>query len=377
MPEGNKTEKATPKKRRDQRKKGNVFLSNDAVAVVTLLAGYMALRITMSGAVEQLSNFFRLCMQTAQSLSEVSLAGRLPELLKEATYTLFMALGPTVLVIVAAALGATFLQTRMLVSGESIQPKFSRINPLEGFKKLFSLRSVVEAGKGIIKITILLIIIYHFISGCMTAFVNYMNTDISAVCGDILSRLSSMILQIIIAFIAVAGADFYYQWWDYERQMRMSKQEVKEEYKQTEGDPLIKSKIREAQRKISQSRMMQQVPQADVVIRNPTHVAVALRYKPEQDSAPVVMAKGLDELALRIVKVAEENHIPTVEDVPLARSIYASAELNRQIPPELYGAVADVLVYIYRVNNRDLSKELSKKDQGGGKQPQSDRPGSN
>ena len=377
MPEGNKTEKATPKKRRDQRKKGNVFLSNDAVAVVTLLAGYMALRITMSGAVGQLSNFFRLCMQTAQSLSEVSLTGRLPELLKEGTYTLFMALGPTVLVIVAAALGATFLQTRMLVSGESIQPKFSRINPLEGFKKLFSLRSVVEAGKGIIKITILLVIIYHFISGCMTAFVNYMNTDISAVCGDILSRLSSMILQIIIAFIAVAGADFYYQWWDYERQMRMSKQEVKEEYKQTEGDPLIKSKIREAQRKISQSRMMQQVPQADVVIRNPTHVAVALRYKPEQDSAPVVMAKGLDELALRIVKVAEENHIPTVENVPLARSIYASAELNRQIPPELYGAVADVLVYIYRVNNRDLSKELSKTDQSSGKQPQSDRPRSN
>jgi len=377
VPEGNKTEKATPKKRRDQRKKGNVFLSNDAVAVVTLLAGYMALRITMSGAVEHLSSFFRLCMQTAQSLSEVSLTGRLPELLKEGTYTLFMALGPTVLVIVAAALGATFLQTRMLVSGESIQPKFSRINPLEGFKKLFSLRSVVEAGKGIIKITILLVIIYYFISGCMTAFVNYMNTDISAVCGDILSRLSSMILQIIIAFIAVAGADFYYQWWDYERQMRMTKQEVKEEYKQTEGDPLIKSKIREAQRKMSQSRMMQQVPQADVVIRNPTHVAVALRYKPEQDSAPVVMAKGLDELALRIVKVAEENHIPTVENVPLARSIYASAELNRQIPPELYGAVADVLVYIYRVNNRDLSKELSKKDQSGGKQPRSDRPGSN
>lgn len=376
MPEGNKTEKATPKKRRDQRKKGNVFLSNDAVAVVTLLAGYMALRITMGGAVEHLSSFFRLCMQTAQSLSASSLTGQLPELLKEGVYTLFMAIGPTMLVIVAAAMGATFLQTRMLVSGESIQPKFSRINPLEGFKKLFSMRSVVEAGKGIVKITVLLAIIYHFISGCMAAFVNYMNTDISAVCGDILGRLSSMILQIIIAFIAVAGADFYYQWWDYERQMRMTKQEVKEEYKQTEGDPLIKSKIREAQRKISQSRMIQQVPQADVVIRNPTHVAVALRYKPEQDSAPVVMAKGLDELALRIVKVAEENHIPTVENVPLARSIYASAELNRQIPPELYGAVADVLVYIYRMNNRDLSKELSKEGQSGGNKPGPDRPGS-
>jgi flagellar biosynthetic protein FlhB len=335
----------------------------------------MALRITMKGAVEHLSSFFRLCMQMAQVLPTSSFEGQLPELLKEGAYTLFMAVGPTMLVIVAAAMGATFLQTRMLVSGESIQPKFSRINPLEGFKKLFSLRSVVEAGKGIIKITVLLVIIYRFISGCLSAFVNYMNTDITAVCGDILGRLSSMIIQIIIAFMAVAGADFYYQWWDYERQMRMTKQEVKEEYKQTEGDPLVKSKIRETQRKMAQSRMMQQVPQADVVIRNPTHVAVALRYKPEKDSAPVVLAKGLDELALRIVKVAEENHIPTVENVPLARSIYASAELNRQIPPELYGAVADVLVYIYRMNNRDLSKELNRKDQRGGRRPPADRPG--
>ncbi len=366
MPEGNKTEKATPKKRRDQRKKGNVFLSNDAVSVVTLLAGYAALRITMPSAVEHLSSFFRLCLFSAQTLSASALAGQLPEILKEGAFTLFMAVGPTMLVIVAAAMGATFFQTKLLVSGQSIQPKFSRINPLEGFKKLFSLRSVVEAGKGILKITILLVIIYHFLSGCISVFVNYMNADITAVSKDILSRLSSMILQIIIAFIVVAAGDFLYQWWDYERQMKMTKQEIKEEYKQTEGDPQIKGKIREAQRKMSQSRMMQQVPQADVVIRNPTHVAVALRYKPETDAAPVVLAMGLDELALRIVKVAEEHKIPTVENVPLARSIYASAELNRQIPPELYGAVADVLVYIYRLNNRDLSKELNQTDQHGG-----------
>lgn len=358
MPEGNKTEKATPKKRRDQRKKGNVFLSKDAVAVATLLVGYMTLRLTMRGAVEQLDSFFHVCMSLAGNLSSVSLERQLPDLLKEGAYTLFMAVGPTILAVAVTAVAATFAQTRLLVSGQSIQPKFNRLNPLEGFKKLFSLRSVVEAGKGTIKISILLIIIYRFISGCVVAFANYLNTDITAVCGDILSRLSGMILQIIIAFVAVAGFDFYYQWWDYERQMRMTKQEVKEEYKQTEGDPQIKGKIREAQRKMAQSRMMQQVPQADVVIRNPTHVAVALRYKPETDAAPVVLAKGLDEVALRIVKTAEEHGIPTVEDVPLARSIYASAELNRQIPPELYGAVADVLVYVFRMNNRDLSKEM-------------------
>ena len=369
MPEGNKTEKATPKKRQDQRKKGNVFLSNDAVAVTTLLAGYMTLRLTMAGAAEHLSDFFRLCMNTAQTLPASSLAGQLPEILKEGVYALFMAIGPTMLAVIAAALGATFFQTRLLVSGESIRPKFSRINPLEGFKRLFSMRSIVEAGKGIIKITILLVIIYHFVSGCITAFVNYLDTDLTAVCGDILQRLSSMILQIIIAFIVVAGADFYYQWWDYERQMRMTKQEVKEEYKQVEGDPQVKGRIREIQRKMAQSRMMQQVPQADVVIRNPTHVAVALRYKPETDSAPVVLAKGLDELALRIVKTAQEHNVPTVENVPLARAIYASAELDRQIPPELYGAVADVLVYVFRLNNRDLAQELGRNEHGGQQPP--------
>ena len=174
--------------------------------------------------------------------------------------------------------------------------------------------------------------------------------DISAACADVLGRFSSLILESIIAFVAVAAFDFFYQWWDYERQMRMTKQEVKEEYKQTEGDPQVKGKIREIQRKMAQTRMMQQVPQADVVIRNPTHVAVALRYRPEQDNAPVVLAMGLDELALRIVQVAEENQISVVENVAVARALYASAELNREIPPELYGAVADVLVYLYRMN---------------------------
>lgn len=351
MAEGNKTEKATPKKRRDQRKKGNVFLSNDAVTVVTLLAGYAALRFTMGGAIRQLDSFFTLCMQQAGRLPVGGLAGALPDLLREGLYALVMAAGPPMLAIVAAAVASTFFQTRMLVSGESIRPKFSRISPLEGVKKLFSLRSVVESLKGIIKIAILLYIIYDFIRGSLSTLVNYLDTDVTGACQDILNRMSTMILQIIVAFAALAAFDFGYQWWDYERQMRMTKQEVKEEYKQTEGDPLIKGKIREAQRRMAQTRMMQQVPKADVVIRNPTHVAVALRYKPERDSAPVVLAKGLDELALRIVRVAEESGVHVIENVPLARSLYAASRLDQEIPPELYGAVADVLVYLYRMND--------------------------
>ena len=155
-----------------------------------------------------------------------------------------------------------------------------------------------------------------------------------------------------MAYIVLAGADIFYQWWDYERQLRMSKQEIKEEFKQTEGDPKIKGKIKETQRRMAQSRMMQQVPKADVVIRNPTHFAVALRYHPDKDEAPVVLAKGQDELAARIVQKAEESHVAVVENVPLARALYATTELNQEIPPELYNAVAEVLVYLYRMDGK-------------------------
>ena len=161
-----------------------------------------------------------------------------------------------------------------------------------------------------------------------------------------------LILQVGAAFLVLSFFDYLYQWWEFERQLKMTKQEIKEEYKQTEGDPQIKGKIREAQRRMSQTRMMQAVPGADVVIRNPTHFAVALRYKPGQDLAPIVVAKGQDEVALRIVAVAEEHHVAVVENKPLARALYAETEIGRAIPAEQYGPVAEVLVYIYKLNNK-------------------------
>lgn len=161
-----------------------------------------------------------------------------------------------------------------------------------------------------------------------------------------------MILKVGVAFLVLAALDYLYQWWDYEREMKMSKQEVKDEYKQIEGDPQVKGKIKEMQRRMAQSRMMQQVPQSDVVIRNPNHFAVALRYKLGQDNAPIVLAKGMDELALRIVRVAEEHSVTVIENVPVARALYAQAELNHEIPPELYSAVAEVMVYIYKLDGR-------------------------
>ena len=249
-------------------------------------------------------------------------------------------------------MAATFFQTKLLVSGEALKPKFSRINPLQGIKRLFSLRSVIEALKGILKITVLLFLIYQFLVGIVDTFTKYLHTDLAVACAHLVDEGFQMVMQIAIAFVVLAGADVFYQWWDYERQIRMSKQEIKEEFKQTEGDPKIKGKIKETQRKMAQSRMRQQVPKADVVIRNPTHFAVALRYQPDRDPAPIVLAKGQDELAARIVRTAEEHKVAVVENVPLARALYASTDLNQVIPPELYNAVAEVLVYLYRMDQK-------------------------
>ena len=352
MADGQKTEKATPKRRRDERKKGNIFFSNDAVSVAVLLVGLATLFLTAKSAAATMQQFFRQCIDLTETQQTLPTAGDLSNLLVQFLWMFVRTAGPLLAATVIAGIAATFFQTKMLLSGESLRPKFSRLNPIQGVKRLFSLRSLVEALKGLLKIVVLLYIIYHFLAGVVDVFTKYLFTDLGSACSHLLDLAFQMSMQIAVAYVVLAAADFFYQWWDYERQIRMSKQEIKEEYKQMEGDPQVKGKIKEVQRRMAQSRMMQQVPKADVVIRNPTHFAVALRYHPETDGAPIVLAKGQDELAGRIVRKAEEHHIAIIENVPLARALYATAELNREIPPELYNAVAEVLVYLYRMDEK-------------------------
>lgn len=353
MADSSKTEKATPKKRRDARKKGNVFLSRDAVTVATLIGSFAVLRLTANSMVEQFDQFFQFCLGYAANLEVGQLGAFVRELLVQSALVVVKTAGPLLAVTALLAVAGTFAQTKLLVAGEAIRPKFDRISPLQGFKRLFSMRSIIEALKGMLKITVLLVILYQFLQDLVFQLPQYMYADVDWACSSLFEKAFSMVIRIVIAFTALAAFDFFYQWWDYERQLRMSKQEIKEEYKQMEGDPQIKSKIKEVQRRMAQSRMMQQVPKADVVIRNPTHFAVALRYKPERDNAPVVVAKGVDELAQRIAKVAEENRVAVVENVPLARSLYAAVELNQEIPLEFYGPVAEVLVYIFQLNQKN------------------------
>lgn len=351
MADSSKTEKATPKKRRDERKKGNIFFSNDAVSVMVLLVSFWVIRLTASGAVDQLESFFRYCMGLATGGTGAMPTEQGGNLLYQLLLVFVKTAGPILATAALVGVAVTFFQTKMLISGESLKPKWSRLNPLQGVKRLFSLRSIIEALKGLLKIFLLLLLIYRFISGALLSFTKYLGADLPSACGHLFNESFQMVNQIMIAYIVLAGADIFYQWWDYERQIKMSKQEIKEEYKQMEGDPQVKGKIKELQRRMAQSRMMQQVPQADVVIKNPTHFAVALRYRPDVDEAPVVLAKGQDHLALRIIKMAEEHQVTVMENVPLARALYASTELNRPIPPEFYNAVAEVLVYIYRMDS--------------------------
>ena len=244
------------------------------------------------------------------------------------------------------------IQTRFLFTSKNFYPKLNRISPLQGIKKIFALKNVIELVKNLLKVIVLIVIIYSLLKQDAVNVIRTMDMSISASAAYTFDMIISMILRVSMVFAVIAFLDYLFQRWDYERKIKMSKQEVKEEFKQTEGNPEIKGRIRDIQKQRARSRMMQAVPAADVIIRNPTHFAVALSYDTDKNSAPVVVAKGMDELALRIVKVGEENDVAVIEDRPLARSLYAETELNREIPSEYYGAVAEILVYVYKLNKK-------------------------
>lgn len=348
---GERTEKATPKRRRDERKKGNVLQSKDVVTVFTLIGSFFVLRLTFMSSYTALKGCMLKYFSFMQGKAELT-QDFVREMAYDAAFTAVRVIAPLMACIVILSIAATMFQTKPLFALDSLKPKFNRLSPLQGFKKIFSVRSVVEVIKGILKISILFYLLYGFIKNQITTLPRLFSMEITAASAYLFRTVFDMAIRIGVAFAVISVFDYFYQWWEYERQLKMSKQEIKEEYKQLEGDPQIKAKIKELQRKMAMSRMMQQVPDADVVIRNPTHFAVALRYDPDRHDAPVLLAKGQDEMALRIVRVAEENEIFIVENKPLARAIYAVTDLNQQLPPEFYGAVAEILVHVYRLENR-------------------------
>ena len=349
-----KTEKATPKKREDERKKGNIFQSADTVSAFSVLTIFLALRIAMPYLYRSISQMITGYIQAIGTHDTLSQAYSL-DVNRDMWLKILLLSAPVLIASAGAGVLVTGIQTRFKFSGEKIKFKLSNISPIAGFKRLFSLRSVIEVLKASVKTAIIGYIIYSKVCSIAVQCMSMMDADVMQSTVAILNDLMDLVIQISIVLIGLAAADYLYQWWEYERNIKMTKQEVKEEYKELEGNPEIKGRIRQMQREMSRQRMMQQVPTADVIVRNPTHFAVALRYDPDRNAAPVVVAKGQDLIALRIVKIAEENGIPMKEDRPLARALYATVKVGSEIPPEFYTALAVIMAWVFQ-----LRKEMKR-----------------
>lgn len=348
-----KTEQATPKKRKDQRKEGNILQSKEIAIVVTMVAAFYGFDLLYSFTLGTVQTALVRILELIDTQERLSIADA-RSLFLQGLLSFGLASLPLLLITSLAAIVTGLAQTRGLVSFKPLAPKFSKLNPIEGFKRLFSLKGFVELLKSILKIIVLILVIYLVIQDKLPTVPKLIDMDLHAVAGYVGDMLLTIVNRVIIAFVFLAAADLLYQRWQFEKNIRMTKQEIKEEYKQTEGDPQIKGKIKSKQQEASRRRMMQQVPEANVIIRNPTHYAVALKYDPEKNGAPVLIAKGRDTLALRIVAVAEEHSIPTVENKPLARALYAQVDLDREVPKEFYNAVAEVIAYVYGLQQKGI-----------------------
>ncbi|MDE6516344.1 MAG: flagellar biosynthesis protein FlhB, partial [Acetatifactor sp.] len=244
------------------------------------------------------------------------------------------------------------VQVKWKVSSKPLKPKLSKLNPLKGIKKIFSVNALVELVKAILKIALILYITYSFMKDKVVLIFSLYDMPLMQALSLVAETVTDLGIRIASVYAVIAMADYIYQKFKFQQDMKMTKQEVKDEYKNAEGDPQIKGKIRQKMREASMRRMMQALPQADVVITNPTHFAVAIQYDPEVADAPLVLAKGSDHLAARIKEIARENHIEIVENKPLARMLYANVEVGQMVPPELYQAVAEVLAFVYQLQGK-------------------------
>jgi len=350
--DSSKTEEATPKKREDERKKGNVFQSNDVISAFSILALFYTIKFVLPFIYQYMTNFLTKYFSYIKTVNVFS-ADFAMDVAKDSFITLLLLAGPMMLVSIAVGVIATGVQTGFKISGENLKFKFSKLSPIQGFKRMFSMRSITELIKAMIKIAIMSYILYSAFRSIAVFFTQLMYEDIMQATVFILNSIMNIVLQISMAFIFIAAFDYLYQWWEYERNIKMSKQEIKDEYKQLEGDPQIKGQIKDRQRKMAMKRMMQKVPTADVIVRNPTHFAIALKYDIEKNGAPIVVAKGQDYTALKIIEIAEQHNIPMTENKPLARALYSAVEVNREIPPEYYAVLAEIMAWVYSLKKED------------------------
>ena len=347
---GDKTEKATPKKRRDARERGQVLHSSEANIAFCCVAMFGLLLLIWPSFTDDLAEMYGQYLNAdailpmADSFTTNVLMGTFSKVVT----TMLTLLLPIFAVAMIAGALINLLQVGFLFTTKTLSPKMERISPLKGFKRIFSARTFIELLKSLLKVIVLGYVLYTEYKKLLDKVPGLMGLNLYSAFLEIMNIAFSLALKMSLVLVVIAAADYLFQWWRYEKDLRMTKQEVKDEYKLTEGGPQIKGKIRQKQRQMSAMRMMGRVPDADVVITNPTHYAIALRYDDKQDEAPVVIAKGQDYIARKIKEVARENKIQVIENKPLAQSLYAMCEIDTAIPAEFYQAVADILVLVYK-----------------------------
>lgn len=348
---GEKTEQATPKRRREAREKGQVHQSKDINSAFVLLFVFLAINLINKYWYKEMYKFYHNILNYSSSINTIYTIKSISHILNNTLWVILKLSMPLLFVSLAVGVISSYMQVGFLFTTKTLAVKLDKINPISGFKKMFSMKSIVELVKGLLKIAILMYITASYLIKEYNNILNVFDMEL----GQIVAYLWSVVLDITIRsaiiLLVLAVLDYLYKKWEFEKELKMSKQEIKEEYKQTEGDPQIKSKIKEKQRQIAMRRMMQDVPTADVIITNPTHFAVALAYNDEGDAAPKVIAKGQDLIAQNIKRIASENEIPLYENKPLARKLFYTVEIGEFIPPDLYHAVAEVLAYIYNLKN--------------------------
>ncbi len=347
-----KTEEATPKKREKVREEGQVVRSVEIPAVFILLVA--VLTIYALGAF----SYHNLLALLRQGLvfEAVPVFDRqyLVQLFNTLGLWFFVFVSPVFLAIILTALMTNVFQVGFFVSSKAMMPKFSRLDPIGGFGRLFSIRSMVEAVKAVIKLTIIGLVAYKIVKGEIERISGLYALSVAEILIYLLKTTFKIFIWVILAMMVVALLDYLYQRWQFEQQIKMTKQEIKDEFKQSEGDPQIKSRIRSLQLQAAKKRMMQEVPKADVVVTNPTHLALAIQYDALSMSAPKITAKGAGLIAERIKAVAQEHDVPVVENKELAQNLYKLVDIGDEVPAQFFKAVAELLAYVYRLKGKSI-----------------------
>ncbi|GAB6180202.1 flagellar biosynthesis protein FlhB [Desulfotomaculum defluvii] len=351
MPEGSqeKTEQATPRRLQEARRKGQVAKSADLNGALLLLITALFALLFKDNIITRMQSYFYSYFNNFIKNPQPDYY--LVQLLIDFTINIFAVLTPFFILMLLVALGVNIAQVGFMLAPEAIKPKFDKLNPINGLKNMFSGRAMFELVKSLLKITIVGWVVYAAIRGEMANLLAIFHLPPRALLNQVLTIALKVILWGAVVYLGIALLDLIYQRYAFQKQMRMSKQEVKEEYKQTEGDPQIKGWLRRRQRQLLTNLARKEVPQATVVVTNPTHYAVALKYEQPME-APQVVAKGMDHMARQIREIAKEHQVPIIENVEVARFLYAHVEVGQAIPAEMFQAVAEILAMVYRMKNK-------------------------